>query len=742
MSTNYIGQPVNRVDGRAKVTGDAKYAAEFNEDSNLTYGFVVSSAIASGKITNIDTSDALAVKGVLQVFTHENVPGFAWFDKSYQDQDAPKKGSPYRPLHSNKITFSMQPVALVVAETFELARYAASLVKVTYKTEPFTGGFEKNLEKAEKPKTYKVPLAEPRGNAKKAFEKAHLKVDCEYFHGSEHHNPMEMHATTVIHGDDDSLTIYDKTQSVFNSLQYVTLVFGLITEKVRVISPFVGGAFGSGLRPQYQLFMATLAALQLKRSVKVMLTRQQMFSFGHRPATLQKIKVGTSADGKLQSIINDTFSETSKFEEYTENIVNWSGLLYKCDNVTFSHKVVPINTYTPLDMRAPGGVTGVYAIECAVDEAAWKAGIDPLDFRIKNYAAMDQNDDLPFSSKELMACYQQGAEKFGWNKRNSHVRSMNEGNCLIGYGVATGAWEAQQMPARAKAKLSIDGRLEVSCGTADIGTGTYVSMTQVAADTLGLPLEDVTFKLGDTALPLAPLQGGSWTASSVGSAVFSVCNDIKTKLLKMASKIDSSPFKKADIEDVLFENGCVCLKAEPSISYNITEIMRQSEVNFIEEDTTCIPNMLKQRKFSRYTHSAVFVEVKVDEDLGAIHVTRMVTAVAAGKIINPKTSRSQVLGGMVWGIGMALQEDSFLDNNLGRFMNHDLAEYHVPVNADIKDLDVIFVEEHDEIVNPLGVKGVGEIGIVGVAAAISNAVYHATGRRIRSLPITLDKVLI
>jgi xanthine dehydrogenase YagR molybdenum-binding subunit len=742
MSTNYIGQPVNRVDGRVKVTGQAKYAAEFNQEKDLTHGFVVSSAIASGKITSIDTSAALAVKGVLQVFTHENVPNLAWFDKSYQDQDAPKKGSPFRPLHSNKILFSMQPVALVIAETFELARHAASLVKVTYKTEPLTGGFEKNLEKAEKPKTYKVPLAKPRGNAKKAFDKADIKVDSEYFHGCEHHNPMEMHATTVTYGDDDSLTIYDKTQSVFNSLQYVTLVFGLLTEKVRVISPFVGGAFGSGLRPQYQLFMATLAALELKRSVKVVLTRQQMFSFGHRPATLQRIKVGASADGKIQAIINDTFSETSKFEEYTENIVNWSGLLYNCENFDLSHKVVAINTYTPLDMRAPGGVTGVYATECAVDEAAWQVGMDPLEFRIKNYAEKDQNDDLPFSSKELMACYRQGAEKFGWNQRNSDIRSMKDGNCLVGYGVATGAWEAQQMPARAKARLSIDGKLEVSCGTADIGTGTYVSMTQVAADTLGLPLEDVTFKLGDSALPLAPLQGGSWTAATVGSAVFGVCNDIKKKLLKLAIKIDGSPFKKADEEDVLFEDGSIRLKKDPSVAYSFIEIMRQSEVNFLEEDATSLPDKSKQSKYSRYTHSAVFVEVKIDEDFGAIHVTRMVSAVAAGKIINPKTSRSQILGGMVWGIGMALEEDSFLDNNFGRFMNHDLAEYHVPVNADIKDLDVIFVEEQDDIVNPLGVKGLGEIGIVGVAAAISNAVYHATGKRIRSLPITLDKVLV
>ena len=742
MSTEYIGKPISRVDGRAKVTGQAKYAAEFNVAASITYGYVVSSPIAKGKIASVNTRQALSQKGVLQVFTHENVPGFAWFDRSYKDQDAPKDGSPFRPFQSNEIQFSLQPIALVVAETFELARYASTLIHFEYEVdESLQAGIELNLDKAKKPKSYKVPMAKPRGDARKAFDKAAIQHQADYFHGSEHHNPMEMHATTVIYGDDDKLTIYDKTQSVLNSQSYITKIFGLSNDEARVISPFVGGAFGSGLRPQYQLYLAVMAGLELKRSVKVVLTRQQMFSFGHRPATLQKVCVAASADGKLQAVINDAFTETSQFEEYTENIVNWSGYLYQCDNVAFSHKIVPLDVYTPLDMRAPGGVTGVYAIECAIDELAIKAGIDPLEFRLLNYAEKDQNDDLPFSSKELRECYNQGAERFGWGERKAEARATKKGNYLIGSGVATGAWEAQQMPARAKALLSVGGKLVVSSATADIGTGTYTAMTQIAAETLGLPLEDVTFKLGDSIMPMAPLQGGSWTAATIGSAVKMVCDDVKAKLFQMARKLPNSPFADADAEEVVFANGSISQKAQPDIYYTLDEVMKKSELNYIEAEATSVPNMLKQKKYSRYTHSAVFVEVAVDEDLGTVHVNKVVTAVAAGRIINTKTARSQVLGGVVWGISMALHEDSVMDDRIARFMNHDLAEYHVPVNADIKDIDVIFVEEHDDIVNPLGVKGLGEIGIVGVAAAVSNAIYHATGKRLRNLPMQLNQLL-
>ncbi|WP_462266295.1 xanthine dehydrogenase family protein molybdopterin-binding subunit [Mucilaginibacter sp.] len=741
-TTNYIGKEISRVEGKAKVTGTAKYAAEFNVATGITYGYVVSSPVAKGKIVAVDTRQALALKGVLQIFTHENVMKTAWFDSSYQEQDSPPSGSPFRPLQSDEIQFAQQPIALVVADTFELARYAATLVHFEFEAETnLVTELELNLDKARPAKKHRFPVSKPRGDADKAFADSEFKVREEYFHGYEHHNPMEMFASTIIYNEDDTLTIYDKTQGVFNSQSYIKSVFGLSTEQARVISPYVGGGFGSGLRPQYQLFLAVLAALELKRSVKVVLTRQQMFSFGHRPATLQRVAIGADKEGKIQSIINEGFSETSQFEDYTENIVNWAGFVYDCDNTKLDHKLVPLDVFTPMDMRAPGGVTGMFALETAVDEAAYAVGMDPLEFRLKNYSEKDKNEGKPYSSKELREAYRQGAEKFGWSKRNAAVRATQEGNQLIGWGVATGCWEAMQMPGRAKAKLSVDGKLEVSSGTADIGTGTYTAMTQVAAETLGLPLEDVRFKLGDTLLPLAPLEGGSWTMASVGSAVKSVCETLQTRLLRLAKDLKDSPFAGAEKKDVTFADGKITLNGDTSKSVEYTYLMKVSGKNFIEEDTTSLPNMLKQSGYSRYTHSAVFVEVKVDEDFGAIHVTRVVNAVAAGRIINTKTSRNQVLGGTVWGIGQALYEDSIMDDQYGRFMNHNLAEYHVAVNADVHDIDVIFVEEHDDIVNPLGVKGLGEIGIVGVAAAISNAVYHATGKRVRSLPIQLDKVM-
>ncbi|MCC9136948.1 xanthine dehydrogenase family protein molybdopterin-binding subunit [Pontibacter silvestris] len=739
MITNQIGKPANRVDGRAKVTGEAKYAAEFSAP-DLTYGFVVSSAIAKGRIKSIDASQALQLDGVLQVFTHENRPGYIWGDKNYQDKDSPP-GSPFRPLYDNEVQFSMQPIALVVADTFELARYAASLVKVEYVTQEFDTDFEANIGKAYVPEQYKSnPPPEPWGNPDEALASAAVKIETEYAHPSEHHNPMEMHASTVVWGDGGKMTIYDKVQGVQNSQQYIAKAFALPMEEVHVISPFVGGAFGSGLRPQYQLFLAVLAARELKRSVRVVLTRQQMFSFGHRPKTVQRFALGASTDGKLEAVMHDAFAETSKFEDYSENVVIWPGVLYHCDNVKVSHKLVALDVYTPLDMRAPGGATGIYALECAMDELAYKVGMDPLEFRLKNYSERDQNEDKPFSSKELRECYRQGAEKFGWNKRSKEPRSMREGHNLIGWGMAHGAWEATQKPAAAKAVLSADGKLTVSCATADIGTGTYTVMTQIAADTLGMPLEDVTFKLGDSSLPMSPLEGGSWTVSSVGSAVKAVCDKVGEKLLKLAQQMPGSPLASVTFKDIIFADGQIKLKNNPAQGVAVTDIINQGGFEGIEEDVSNEPDK-GQSNYGRYAHSAVFVEVKVDEDLGTVKVTRVVSAIAGGRIMNPKTAKSQILGGVVWGIGMAMEEETVMDNNLGRFMNHDLDKYHVPVNADVHDIDVIFVEENDDIVNPIGAKGLGEIGIVSVAPAIANAVFHATGKRVRDLPITLDKAM-
>ncbi len=738
--TAYIGKRVSRVDGRAKVTGEARYAAEHNTP-NLAYGVVVSSGAARGKITKIDATAALSLPGVLQVFTHENLPRVAHSEKRYSDEVAPP-GSPFRPLHDGEIKFSAQPLALVVADSFELACYAASLVRVEIAQQAHATDLEKQRKQAYRPR--KRPGIDappsPRGNADKAFARAAVQVEAAYRAPVEHHNPMEPFATTVIRDEDGTLTVYDKTQGVQNVQRYLCNVFGCSRDELRVVSPFVGGAFGSGLRPQYQVFLAVLAARQLKRSVRVSLTREQMFSFGHRPTTLQRVALGARSDGALDAIVHEAVAETSRFEDYSEVVVNWSGLLYRCDNVRLEHEVAQLDLYTPIDMRAPGAVWGVFAIECAMDELAVKLGVDPVELRLRNYTERDQNADKPFSSKELRACYRKGAERFGWAGRDPAPRSMREGDTLVGWGMASGVWEATQQAASAKAVLTADGRLTVSSATSDIGTGTYTIMTQIAADLLGLPMENVTFKLGDSSLPKAPVEGGSFTASSVGSAVKAVCQRLRERLLRLAKKMDGSPLAGARPGEVTFAEREIRARSDPSRAVSLTEVLRHGRVFAIEEEASGGPEP-GQKRYSRYTHSAVFAEVEVDQDLGVIRVTRVVSAVAGGRILNPKTAESQVIGGVVWGIGMALEEESVIDQAFGRFMNHNLAEYHVPVNADVRDIEVLFVEEEDDVVNPLGAKGLGEIGVVGVAAAVANAVFHATGRRVRELPITLDKLL-
>jgi xanthine dehydrogenase YagR molybdenum-binding subunit len=739
MNTEHIGKPISRVDGRAKVTGAAKYAAEYNVP-DLVYGVVVSSAIARGKIIRIDVADALRLPGVLQVFTHENSAQLAQSDDSYRDDVAPP-GSPFRPLQSDEIKYSAQPVALVVADSLELARYAASIVRVEYESDAHATDLGGEREKAYEPRPRAfIPPPQSRGNADKALAEAAVQIEAEYGAPAEHHNPMEPFATTVVRDENGRLTVYDKTQGVQNVQNYLCNVFGYSKDDLRVVSPFVGGAFGSGLRPVYQVFLAVLAARELKRSVRVSLTRQQMFSFTHRPATWQRVALGAAADGTLEAVIHEAIAETSRFEDYSEPVVTWSGLLYRCDNVKLAHKVVQLDVYTPGDMRAPGAVWGLYALECAMDELAFKAGIDPIELRLKNYAEKDQYEDKPFSSKELRACYRLGAERFGWARRNPQPRSMREANTLIGWGMASGNWDAFHVMAEAKAVLTADGKLMVSSATSDIGTGTYTIMTQIAAQTLGLPIECVTFGLGDSSLSQSFVEGGSWTASTVGSAVKAVCEKIQKKLFELARMMDGSPLAGSKPDDVAFVDGEIRLRNDSSRSVSLIEAMRSGGLGAIEEKASAehIPNEVQ---YSRYTHSAVFAEVKIDRDLGIIRVTRAVSAVAGGRILNLKTARSQILGAIVMGIGTALEEESVIDHAFGRFMTHNLADYHVPVNADVHDVDVIFVEEQDEVVNPLGAKGLGEIGIVGVAAAIANAVFHATGKRIRDLPITLDKLL-
>lgn len=740
MTATYIGKAQSRVEGAAKVTGKARYAADYNV-AGLAYGCIVSSAIAKGRIVSIDSTEARKFPGVLEIFTHENNPlaGRATID--YGDEVAPP-GSPFRPLHDDQIRFACQPMALVVAESFETARYAASLVRVEYESRQHSTDLYAGFQKAYVPEPREGirPPSEPRNDAGKALAGAAFWIDEQYRTPAEHHNPMELFATTAVPGENGRMTVYDKTQGVQNVRNYLCTVFGYTEDEVRVVSPFMGGGFGAGLRPQYQVFFAVLAARRLNRPVRVTMTRRQMFSFTRRPAAWQRIALGADSEGRLEAVIHEAVTETSRFEDYSEPIVQWSGMLYRCENVKLGHKVVKLDVNTPGDMRAPGAVWGLYGLECAMDELAAKIGIDPIELRVKNYAETDANDGKPFSSKELRACYQLGAQKFGWARRPPEPRSMREGNTLVGWGMAGGVWDAFHMSAGAKAVLSEKGVLTVQSAMSDIGTGTYTIMTQIAAETLGLPIEKVTMQLADSTFPKSPVEGGSWTAATIGSAVKGVCEKVREKLLDSVRRAEKSPFADAFPEEIIFADGYIRSARDPSIEVSIVDGMRIAGTGAIEEEITVGPSPI-EKEYSRRTHSAVFAEVKVDPDLGSIRVARVVSAVAAGRILNPGTAHSQVMGAIVMGIGTALKEESVIDQVLGRFMTSTLADYHVPVNADVHGIEVIFVPEHDEIVNPLGVKGIGEIGITGVAAAIANGVYHATGKRIRDLPITLDKLL-
>lgn len=739
-----FGAPVARVDGIAKVTGAALYAAEHPAEG-LLYGVAVSSPIARGHIRSIDTKAARAVPGVVEILTHQNRPPMARFDLFHKDTDAPS-GSPFRPLFDATIHSDSQPVALVIAVSFEAARHAARLVVVDCEEGPAPPRSDmRSLEgEARKPSRlkfgYQVP-PKPRGDPEGAYAEAPVRIEASYHSPAEFHNPMETNATTAVWVGEGQLTIYDKTQGAQNSRAYVARALKLRKRDVRVLCPYVGGAFGLGLRPGYQLVLAAMAALALRRPVRVVLTRQQMFSFGHRPETRQTLRLACDTEGHLQSVTHLAVSETSRHEDYVENIVSWSGQLYRTPHLRLDHRVVELDRFTPTDMRAPGAAQGVYALESAMDELAFAVGLDPLALRLRNYADTEPGSGKPFSSKALRECYALGAERFGWSRRSPQPRSMRLGHTLIGWGMATGVWDAMQIHAGARAVLRIDGTLEVSSATTDIGTGTYTVMSQIAAATLGVPLEMVSFRLGDSSLPMAPVEGGSFTVATVGTAVHAACLKVAAKLLLMARAQGDTPLGRARPADVSFAGGMIHLRADPARAISMRELMQRAGAPQIDAKSLTLPRLMMQRKHARATHSAVFAEVRVDESLGTVHVTRVVSAIAAGRIVNPKTAASQIQGGVVWGIGMALHEEGLFDHRLGRLMNHSLAEYHLPANADIGEIEVIFVDEHDAVVNPLGVKGVGEIGLVGVAAAVGNAVFHATGRRVRSLPITLDKVL-
>ena len=716
--TDDIQDAPNRVDGVLKVTGKAKYIAE-HTFPNLAYGYLVHSTIAKGKIRAIDTAEAEKQIGVIKILTHLNTPKFA---KAETDKT-------HRPLHNADVLFSGQAIALVVAETFEQARYAAYLVKADYEKQPSETDLRKVMDKA-----YLAGRARPnRGNPDEAFANSEIKIEAEYSIPIEHHNAMELHAS-VANWENNKLIIYDKTQGVNGVRGHLAGIFAISAADINVLAPFVGGTFGSSLRPSPNVFLTVLAARELKRPVKLVYSRRQVFTaHGYRPYSIQKVKISADKSGKLTAILHESLNNTSSNEDFSENMTGISRTMYACPNIKTEAKIAHTDLQTPLYMRAPGTVSGMFALESAMDELSYKLKIDPLELRLINYAETDPESGKPFSSKELRKCYSEAAKKFGWEKRQPEVRATRDGNWLIGYGMATGTWGAGQAPASAKITLKVDGTALIESSVTDIGPGTYTTLSIIAAKTLGLPIEKIKAVLGDSNLPSAPSQGGSITTASVGTAVQEGSQVVLKKLFALAK------FSDYKFEDVKVENGKFVAKDGKTISF--VEILQKNNLPELGEIYNATPNNGERAKYAIASHGAQFVEVKVDEELGIIRVTRVVELTAAGKIINPKGAHSQEMGGVVWGIGMALTEETLVDHRYGRIMNPNFAGYYVPSNADVLDIDTGFVEEIDTIVNPLGVKGLGELGMVGVPAAIANAVYHATGKRMRNLPITPDKLL-
>jgi xanthine dehydrogenase YagR molybdenum-binding subunit len=711
MTTAFIGRPVSRVDGRQKVTGAATYAAEFDQPGQA-HGVIVRSTVANGRIAFIDSAAAERAPGVLAVLTHRNAPRLAY--RPHKAGVDPNAGERLHVLQDDRVSHQGQPIALVIAETLEQATHAATLVQVTY-TEEAAATDIADVQpvfptRQQTDQGGRRPPETRRGDPKGALAGAEVKVDQTYVIPRENHNPIEMHAT-IAAWDGDRLTLWDKTQWVHNTADEIAAVFGIPAENIRVISPFVGGAFGSGLRTWPHVTLAALGARVAGRPVKVMLSRREMYyGVGFRPHTVQRLALGASRDGRLAAIVHDAYQETSAYEEYAEALLDATRFLYSCPNVYTRHRLAPMNVHTPTWMRAPGEVSGIFALESAMDELAVALNIDPVELRLRNEPEQDEFKKLPFSSRSTRECYRVAAERFGWSRRKPEPRSMRDGRWLIGWGMASATYPMNCAPASAMARLLPDGTAEVTSAASDMGPGTWTSMTQVAAETLGLPIERVKFSLGDTRLPRAPVHGGSMTMASVGSAVQAACRKVR--------------------EDALARGG----------ANDLTDAMRR--LGQPVEATADVKPGDESQRFSMHAFGAVFVEVAVDPDLGETRVRRIVGAYGAGRIVNPKTTRSQCIGGMIGGIGMALMEHSIVDARNGRVPNANLAEYAVPVHADAPPLvDVIFVEEHDPHVNPLGVKGVGEIALVGVAPAITNAIFHATGKRIRELPVTPDKLL-
>jgi xanthine dehydrogenase YagR molybdenum-binding subunit len=744
-----IGQGIDRLDGRLKVTGQAKYAVE-HQVPEAAYGVMVLSTVPKGRIVAMDVDHVRRMPGVLAVMTHLNAPRLpkqkeggksGGKEQSKPDQKKQPPNPKLSLLQDDRVEYNAQPIAVVVADTFERAQDAAHQLKVRYATAPAQLDFETAKQNLRRPEPQPDrPSDTGRGNVARSMQNATAKVDVTYTTPIENHNPLEPHAT-IAAWDGERLTIYDATQNISGVRRTVGQNLGIDPEKIRVVCPFVGGGFGSKGTTWSHVVLTAMAARVANRPVKLALERPQMFGpVGARPLTEQHLSLGADRSGKLLAVSHDTISHTSFVDDFSEPCTAYTRKAYASESLQTSQRLATLNLGVPTYMRAPGESSGSFALESAVDELAYALKMDPIQLRLTNYAEKDPEKDIPWSSKSLRECFRVGAERFGWAKRRPEPGSMRIGRTQVGWGMATASYPANRKGAKAIAIINADGSAVVRSGTHDLGTGTYTVMAQVAADALGMPISKVRFELGDTRFPEAPVSGGSQTVASVGPAVYEAARAARDKLIATALSDASSPLHGLSENDVDSVDGWLVAKADPARREAMAAVVARAGGQAITAEASAEQGDEKKR-YAMQAFGAVFVEVHVDPDLGTVRVPRIVGAYGVGRVLNRKTAHSQLMGGIVWGIGMGLMEKTEMDWRLGRAVNANLADYHVPVNADIGDIDITIVDEHDAYINELGTKGVGEIGITGVAAAIANAIYHATGRRIRDLPITPDKLV-
>ncbi|MGD9427409.1 xanthine dehydrogenase family protein molybdopterin-binding subunit [Pantoea sp. NSTU24] len=743
-----LGAARARGDGKVKVTGEARYAVEHQPDNPL-YGVVIQSTVASGRISLMSTEKAQQAAGVVAVYTHLNS---LKINKPTAIADGGAAQSTYTPIQDDKIIHNGQNIGLVVAETFEQATWAASLIEVEYETD---SALIFATDEGVEPKPVSKQDID-MGDAQQAMQQAEVRLSERYTTPREYNMPMEPHAC-VAQWQDGRMTVWEPSQWVAGAQVEIAEWMGIDVENVRIISPYVGGGFGSKPVPYTHVALASVASRALNRPIKVSLTRPQTFTgLGGRPATSQQLELGASRDGKIQAIIQRSFSETSLIDVFAENCNKVTARMYAVENVSAQHEVRPVNTVTPGWMRAPGENPSAFGLEVAMDEMAYALDIDPLELRLRNWADKDYQLDLPWSSRRLKEAYQKGAEAFGWDQRIMAPRSMREGRELIGWGMASGTYPVNKLPAEAKIILTAEGRFTVQCAGADIGTGTYTILAQTAADILNVASTAIHVELGDSELPRAGVAGGSQLAGNVTAAVDDTARRMRDQLLKLASELPQSPLNGTPVSALTLKGDGVqgqgsdarltfaqLAAMAPAESLTVKGGTFPEEMSQEERDKIVrnLNDMSRPEKFSAHSWSAHFVEVRVDEDFGTIRVKRMVAALDSGRLYNPKLARSQWIGGMIMGVGQALMEEGIVDPRNGRVINNNLADYLVPVNGDIPEIITINVGEPDFEATTLGGKPVGELGIVGVAAAISNAVFHATGKRVRDLPITLDKLI-